>query len=193
MKNALKRINEHIKPYQTDIVIAGYVAGLGTAVIADKGRKKLCEIFSEPFVNKAAAFKDYITSGKITSAALSCGAEYVFSFGEGGIFSGLWKMAEELKVGLSIELRKIPIKQETIELCEVYKLNPYFLDSTGAIAIVTEDGRAMEEAMLSKGIPAAYVGTINDGNDRIITNDDEVRYLNRPQEDELVRFLADGC
>ena len=185
------KTDKHIKTHQTDIVIAGYVAGRGTAVIADKKHDELCGIFSEPYVNKAAAIMDYVPSDKIISTASSCEAEYVFSFGKGGIFSGLWEMAEELKCGMSIELRKIPIKQETIELCEVYKLNPYYLDSAGAIAIITKDGRAMEEMLLTKGIPAAYVGTINDGNDRIIKNEGEVSYLNRPQEDEICRFLAE--
>lgn len=54
---------------------------------------------------------------------------------EGGIFGALWEMAEASGVGLDIDLKKIPIRQETIEICEVYDINPYLLISSGAMLI----------------------------------------------------------
>ena len=34
---------------------------------------------------------------------------------EGGIFGALWEMAEASGVGLEIDVKKIPIRQETVE------------------------------------------------------------------------------
>ena len=48
---------------------------------------------------------------------------------EGGIFAALWEMAAAANVGLSIDLKNIPIKQHTIEVCEYFNLNPYLLHS----------------------------------------------------------------
>jgi hydrogenase expression/formation protein HypE len=38
-------------------------------------------------------------------------------------------MAEASGVGLEIDLKKIPVRQETIEICEFFGINPYELIS----------------------------------------------------------------
>ena len=55
------------------------------------------------------------------------GASALCAMGEGGILRALWKMAEASRVGLRADLRKIPVRQETIEICERFDLNPYKL------------------------------------------------------------------
>ena len=45
--------------------------------------------------------------------------------GEGGFLSALWKMAEASQVGLEMDFSKVPIRQETIEICEIFDINPY--------------------------------------------------------------------
>ena len=37
-----------------------------------------------------------------------------------GFLSALWKMAEASEVGLEADFRKVPIRQETIEVCEIF-------------------------------------------------------------------------
>ena len=44
---------------------------------------------------------------------------------ENEVFPSLWKIAEGLNAGLDVELRKIPIPQFVIELCELFDVNPY--------------------------------------------------------------------
>ena len=44
---------------------------------------------------------------------------------EGGIFAALWEMAAAKNVGLSVDLKNIPIRQHTIEVCEYFNLNPF--------------------------------------------------------------------
>ena len=51
--------------------------------------------------------------------------------GEGGFLSALWKMAEASQVGLEMDFSKVPIRQETIEICEIFDINPYKLNSEG--------------------------------------------------------------
>ena len=47
--------------------------------------------------------------------------------GEGGIFAALYRLAKEADTGLVVDLKAMPVRQETIEICEYYKLNPYQL------------------------------------------------------------------
>ena len=38
-------------------------------------------------------------------------------------------MAEASQVGLEMDFTKVPIRQETIEICEIFDVNPYKLQS----------------------------------------------------------------
>lgn len=80
---------------------------------------------------------------------------------------------------------KIPVKQETIEICEFFELNPYELLSGGCLIMVTENGQALENLLIQEGIPGTVIGRTTDGNDRVICNEDEKRYLDRPKTDQM--------
>lgn len=106
---------------------------------------------------------------------------------EGGVFGALWEMAEASGVGLDIDLKKIPIRQETIEICEVYDINPYLLISSGAMLIGTDHGSRLVEELTRAGIHASVIGYAVEGRDRIVRNGDEKRFLEPPKTDELYK------
>ena len=91
---------------------------------------------------------------------------------------------------MEIDLRKIPIRQETVEICEFFDLNPYYTDSTGALLVAVEDGFGLVSVLEREGIHAAVIGRTNDGNDRIIYNQGKKRYLDRPQKEELEKVFG---
>ena len=105
---------------------------------------------------------------------------------QGGIYNGLWEMAESSRLGLTVDLRKIPVKQETIEICEIFDINPYRLLSTGSLLIACDDGLDMVRALKDAGIEAVVIGRFTDSNDRIIIKDDETTYLDSPKQEELL-------
>jgi len=106
---------------------------------------------------------------------------------EGGIFATLWELAEGAGVGLTIDIKKLPLRQETVEVCECLGVNPYELLSGGSLVMTTNDGQALAAALQQEQIPAVIVGKITDSNDRIIVNEDEIRYMDRPKQDEIYR------
>ena len=55
--------------------------------------------------------------------------------------------------------------------------------------MTTEDGQGLVRELEAAHIPAGIVGKITDGNKRLILNEDEVRYMDRPQVDEVHRLL----
>ena len=71
------------------------------------------------------------------------GASARYLMGEGGFLAALWKIAEASGVGLSADLRSVPIRQETIEICEVFDVNPYKLLSGGSILLGIRGGDAL--------------------------------------------------
>ena len=42
---------------------------------------------------------------------------------------------------------------------------------------------------MAEGIPAVIVGRFTDSNERLILNEDEVRYMDRPQRDEIYKSV----
>ena len=96
--------------------------------------------------------------------------------------------AEGAGIGLSVEMKKMTVRQETIEVCEVFHLNPYQLTSTGAVLMVTPKGEELKERLKREGIPAEIIGHTTEGNERIIWSGGEKRFLDRPAPDELARI-----
>ena len=50
---------------------------------------------------------------------------------------------------------------------------------------------ALKAALEAEKIPAAVIGKVTDSRDRIIYNEDEVRYMDRPKNDEIYRWLQE--
>ena len=100
-------------------------------------------------------------------------------------------MAEASGVGLEIDLKKIPIRQETVEVCEFFGINPYKLISSGCMLMAAEDGNTLVRELEKEGIPATIIGKAIEGNDRVLLNEDEKRFLEPPKTDELYEVMED--
>ena len=86
---------------------------------------------------------------------------------------------------MEIDLRKIPIRQETVEILELFNVNPYYAESEGAWLLVTQDPVSVTEICQKARLSCAVIGHLTPGPARIIRNGDSVRYLDRPQEEAL--------
>jgi len=86
------------------------------------------------------------------------------------------------------DLRKIPIRQETVEICEVFDINPYMLISSGSMLIGCANGNLLVERLAEKGIPAAVIGRATEGKGRIVVNGEDTRYLGPAVSDELYKI-----
>ena len=140
-------------------------------------------------MEEAAAFDRYYSILPEAATAVKSGGCTMHDASEGGIFAGLWEMAEGAGVGLTIDMKKLPLRQETVEVCEYCNVNPYELRSGGSLIIASPEGTAVVEALVAEGIPAVIVGRFTDSNERLILNEDEVRYMDRPQRDEIYKSV----
>jgi len=171
-----------------DIVVSKWLGIEGTSIIAKEKEEELLKKLPEALVETAKSFDQYISVVKEAGIAVKAGVSAMHDVTEGGIFGALWEMAEASGIGLEIDLKKIPIRQETVELCECFDLNPYCLISSGSMLMAIDNGYDLVRALEKKGIPAAVIGKATKGKDRVVVNDDEVRYLEPPKSDEIYKI-----
>ena len=172
-----------------DIVITKWIAIEGTMILAKEREKELLERFPKKMIEEAKKMEKYLSVVPEAAAAVKSGVNAMHDVTEGGIFGALWEMAEASGVGLEIDLKKIPVRQESIEMCEYFGINPYELISSGSMLMAASDGNMLVRNLEKEGIPAAVVGKAMEGNDRILINDGEVRFLEPPKTDELYKVL----
>ena len=170
-----------------DIIITKWIGLEGTADLAARNQEGLLTRYPAYLVEEAAAFDRYYSILPEAATAVKSGGCTMHDASEGGIFAGLWEMAEGAGVGLTIDMKKLPLRQETVEVCEFCNVNPYELRSGGSLIIASPEGTAVVEALAAEGIPAVIVGRFTDSNERLILNEDEVRYMDRPQRDDIYK------
>ncbi len=178
----------NIKPGQ-DIVVSKWIGLEGTSLIAKKKEEELLTKYPIRFIEEAKSFERFLSVVPEAATAVKSGVCAMHDVTEGGIFGALWEMAEGAGVGLEIDLKKLPIRQETIEICEFYEINPYALVSGGCLLLVTDNGYDLVETLQERGIPAVVAGKTTDSNDRIVKNEEERRFLEPPKSDELYKVL----
>lgn len=172
-----------------DLVVTGWIALGGTAALVIRYEEELRKRYPFSLVDRAKEFERRMAVGETARAITHFGTAAVHDLSQGGIFNALWEMADRAGVGLEVDLKKIPIRQETVEICEYFDVNPYYLYSAGALLAGTEHGEALVSALAAQGITAAVIGRATDGKDRVIRNGEECRYLDRPKPDEWYRML----
>lgn len=172
-----------------DLIVAGTIGREGAAMIALEKEEMLRERYAASYIETAQHLFDNGSMRAAAKALEEAGAVQIHDCREGGIFAGFWEMAAAGKVGLDIDLKKIPIKQHTIEVCEYFNLNPYMLRSGGCLLITCENGQNLVSLLQDAGITAAVVGRTTDQNDRIIRYDDEIRFLEPPKVDEYYQII----
>ena len=180
-----ERVSEEPAGPDQDIVVSKWIGLEGTALLARQYGEKLRERFPRRMIDEAAAFDRYLSVASEAATAMKSGVCGMHDVSRGGIFAGLWEMAQEAGVGLEADLRKIPVRQETIEICEVLEENPYELPSGGCLIMTAENGGALVTALSREGIPAVMIGRTTAGNDRVLYNNGHKRYLDKPRTNRI--------
>jgi len=180
-----------------DVVVAGFAGAEGAALLARARGEELCTRYPVRMVRAAQEFPDSPEWRERLFDAIKAAGSDVLSgvaAGEGGIFGTLWELAERAGTGLRIELRALPVRQETIEICNFYNLNPYQLLSGGVSVLLCRNGRSVVEELTRRGIAAAIAGCTTGDNDRVIVyghpGEEEKRFLEPNRTDELYRGLV---
>lgn len=186
--------------FDGQVILMTSFAGLeGSAILGFEKEKELSRQFSASFVQTAKEAADHLSVRSAAEILWRLSGESGFckngirmvNLSEGGFYAGLWKLAEKTHCGVDVDLKKVPILQETIEIANFFDIDPYWMESAGSLLTAIPSGKAEEvlTRLAESSIPAAVIGTLNDSNQKIIRNGDEMRFLDRPQADSLRKIL----
>lgn len=175
------------KPGQ-DIVLLKWIGLEGTLRVMREKEEELRRRFVHTFLNRLAELEEELFSSEAIFLAREYGATAIHQITDGGILGALWELAEAADVGMQVDLKQMSIRQETVEICEFYHLNPYQLTSAGSVLVIAERGEALAERYEELGIRATLLGKTTADAARVITNSEEQRFLDRPAPDELLKI-----
>ena len=173
-----------------ELVLTKWIGLEGTCMLAEEKGDEICSRYPAHMVQEAEKFEKYLSIASEAAVAAKSGARAMHDVSGGGIYAALWEIAEGAGTGLEVDLKKIPVKQETIEIAEFFELNPYQMLSGGSLLIAVENGKEMVRCLQNAEIPAVVIGKLTEGKDRILINEEETRYLEMPQADEIHKVLG---
>ncbi len=164
-----------------DIIMTKW-PGLEEAAILlndDDMKERLAQRFSRYYLSLFEDYTQWLSVEHEAAVASQWGRVIMHDNSDGGVFASLWDMAEGSGLGFEVDLRKIPVRQEIIELAYFSDKNIYRMKSSGSLMIVCNEGTGLCEVLKNNGIPASLIGRFTSNNDKIIRNEDEIRYLER--------------
>lgn len=172
-----------------DVIMTDVAAIEGSYILTNYFKDEILKKYSQSYYDKCCVGKDRLFNWRTALTAIGCGASYVHNLSTGGVLNGLWELASFGNVGLDIDFKKIPVKQEIIEVCELFDLNPYQLASGGSFLMTGDSTQDIAGVLKKSGIMACRIGITTDSRDRILRNEEEIRYLDTPKTDEIFKVL----
>lgn len=174
-----------------DIVVTGYAGLEGSSVIYhDKAcRDKLSERYSEGFLGVLDNI-DVPGSDELDRLYERYSAEGLAGDGSsGGVLAALWNVLKANRSGGMYSLGSIPVMQQTVEVCEMFALNPYRLYAPGCRVWLCSDTGEVARAAASAGVPLCVTGFTSKGAAIKRTDTELDSSLRRPDGDELDKII----
>lgn len=176
----------------TELLMCGYAGLEGTLRILSEARGELTTRFVDTFLDQAEQLEDELVMPEQLRSVFDADSRAaVRQIGSGGILAALWELCEQEKTGFEMEMHRISLKQETVEICEFYRLNPYQMTSAGSFLILTDRADEVLAALEKAGTRAVRLGTAGKQKARMIRNGEETRYLDRPAADEFLNWQTE--
>lgn len=174
-----------------DIVMTKWTGLYGGSILALQKEQDLLSRYSKSYVDKAASYRKYTSlmpELKVIEAAVAENPHCILAahdVSNGGVFGALWQLLSACNVGAQFQIDKIAMKQEIIEVCEYFDINPYMMNGQGSLLLVTENGDALVQKMRQADIYADVIGMTTQSMDRKVMIGEEERFLVPPKGDAL--------
>lgn len=179
-----------------DIVMTGFAGLNGSVFLACAKQEALSRRYPVSFLEEAKKqerllwqIPEAAPAGKSddcsTYSFSEKGITGMYLLSKGGVFAGLWDMGKLAGVGLKVYGKNIPIKQETIEICNFFDVNPYQMNSEGSALLLSENGYRLKERLFERGLFSEVIGFTTEDNERVVINGEEQRFLQKHYEEAL--------
>ena len=171
------------------ILLTKFVGSAGAASLVRRFPKRFRDRFSSGFLSGVFDAEEDL------SAEEACGilaalpeVSGITRLGSGGFYQGLWDFLRATGKGCFVDLNRVPIHQETVELANFLQEDPYTLYSAGCVLAATDRPEEAVERLRSAGIPAAVIGEVRRAPEKTVLRDGEPTFLRRPERDLLERM-----
>lgn len=168
------------------IIVTKYAGLEGTSILANDYEEYLRGKVKQHVIDKAKDFISMISVVKEGVIGGRLGATSMHDATEGGLLGALWEIAEASGNGFEIFRESIPICSETIKICDVLKINPLRLISSGMMIITAKDDKPILKALADQGINGVCIGNmVEEKTRRVLISEGMEEYVEPPQADEL--------
>jgi hydrogenase expression/formation protein HypE len=151
-----------------DAIVLAKWAGLeGTAILSNDCADDLTGRVAPALIAAGARCIDFVSVVREGLAAAALGATAMHDPTEGGVLGAMWEMAESSGLGFELDAERVPIREETQAICEVFGADPLKLISSGALLIACSDGPAMVEGLQAQSLTATVIGRMQ-GAERVV-------------------------
>ncbi len=165
----------------------------GTAILATELRDLLEEKGVDPYIlDRASGFIREISVVRDAMLAANL-ARAMHDPTEGGLIGGVQEMALASGNGFVIYEENIPLREETLAVCEALEIDPLRLISSGSLLISVSEERADEliSELKRGGIDASVIGRLTGREEgmRLVRANGIAEDVSEPVMDELWRVL----
>lgn len=174
-----------------DVVMTKWTGLYGGAILAELKKEELITRYPKSYIEKAAAYMQYTSlmpELKVMEAVVAENPDCILAahdVSNGGVFGALWQLLSACNVGGEFDIKKFAMKQEIIEVCEYFDINPYMMNGQGSLLLVTKNGKELVERFLQAGIFADVIGQTTKNMERKVLVGEEERFLVPPKGDAL--------
>ena len=192
------------------IVIIGDSGRYGASLIVERARREFgneqenltmdlnknlsfLDRFAKSYLDGAVMDVNECYIQKTAKALVDGGVSYIHDVSFGGIYRTLTEIAEYSGRGIDIVHEQVPIRQDTIEICEFTGINPYELLGTGGVVAVVKPDKLeeLEEHLREAGIKYSIAGELTEAGERVVhsSNFHMKRSLTYYEGDALYKVL----
>ncbi len=147
------------------VLLSGSIGEHGIAILAQREGLE----FETTIESDSAALHTLVTEMLRVGRGIRCMRDPT----RGGLSSALNEIAEQSKVGIALEERAIPVREEVASACELLGLDPMYVANEGKLIAIVEPASA--DAVLHAmrrhplGSRAQLIGTVNAANPPLVT------------------------
>ena len=178
-------------PCARQIVMTKWAGMEGSCILAQE-REDLQKVFPETLLHRMKSLGGLLSVKKEAVICAEEGAHHLTDLSEGGFYAALWRLSKKAQRGLRVDLKSVPVLQETIEIANYFDIDPYRMRSAGSLLAVTDDAERLTARLAESGIYAVRIGELSPDpkdHDKILMSGEEIRYLDLPQPDELLKIM----
>jgi hydrogenase expression/formation protein HypE len=168
------------------ILLTKWIGIGGVRKIIEEKKLEIRERYRDDVIDTAYGKREYMMIGDEAKLGAQAGVSYMLPLSYGGVYAGLNDLADLTGYGFDVDFRKIPVCQEIIEICEMYDINPYELESSGCLLMTFAPDCDIIRMLYDESIPAHIIGKVAEG-ERTVHNLDEVYHLEYTSHDEIYK------